>query len=33
MHCFSVDVTEKQCIFLYVYNENVKLCGGTNKYC
>ena len=25
MHCFFVDVTEKQCIFLYVYNENVKL--------
>ena len=29
MHCFLVDVAEKQCILLYVHHENVKLCGGT----
>lgn len=29
MHCFLVDVAEKQCIFLSVNHENVKLCGGT----
>ena len=28
-----VDVAEKQCIFLSVYHENVKLCGGTIKLC
>lgn len=32
MHCFSVDVTEKQCIFLVVYCGKRKFVWGNNQF-
>ena len=32
MHCFFVDVIEKQCIFLVIYYENEKFVWGNNQF-